>query len=196
MANMHYYLDSEFIDDGHTIDLISIGIVSSDGREYYAQSTEFNEGNANSWVRKHVLEHLAICTTEHDYPLPPPHYLQSKVSHDLYRVADGGVCRLPDCPWRTRLRMMHEVANFFQPDGEHTPFELWGWCSAYDYVALCQLFGTMMDIPQGWPHYIRDLQYLLDERGIADEQLPPQEDAHHALADARYIKKIWEMLHT
>lgn len=33
---MKYFLDTEFIEDGVTIDLISIGIVSDDGREFYA----------------------------------------------------------------------------------------------------------------------------------------------------------------
>ncbi len=30
-----YFIDSEFVDDGRTIDLISIGIVAEDGRELY-----------------------------------------------------------------------------------------------------------------------------------------------------------------
>ena len=29
--------------------------------------------------------------------------------------------------------------------------EIWGWYAAYDWVALCQIFGTMMDLPEGWP---------------------------------------------
>jgi 3' exoribonuclease, RNase T-like len=30
------FYDTEFIEDGRTIDLISIGMVAEDGREYYA----------------------------------------------------------------------------------------------------------------------------------------------------------------
>jgi hypothetical protein len=37
---MRYWLDTEFIEDGHTIDLISIGIVAEDGRELYAENME------------------------------------------------------------------------------------------------------------------------------------------------------------
>ena len=33
---MRYFYDTEFLEDGETIDLISIGIVAEDGREYYA----------------------------------------------------------------------------------------------------------------------------------------------------------------
>ena len=50
---MKYFLDTEFIEGFHKplfgkkrhfIDLISIGIVCEDGREYYAVSNEFNSG--------------------------------------------------------------------------------------------------------------------------------------------------------
>jgi len=90
---------------------------------------------------------------------------------------------------------MYEVANFLQPDGEHTPFDLWGWCAGYDFVALCQIFGTMMDLPPGYPHYIKDLQYLLDERGISDDELPQQDgQAHNALDDAKHIKLLYDFV--
>jgi hypothetical protein len=46
---MKYFLDTEFAETGGTenptIDLISLGIVAEDGREYYAESSQFNEHN-------------------------------------------------------------------------------------------------------------------------------------------------------
>ena len=55
---INYYIDTEFIEDGSTIDLISIGIVSGDGREYYAISTEFKPRKASQWVKDNVLSQL------------------------------------------------------------------------------------------------------------------------------------------
>ncbi|BBY53296.1 polyadenylate-specific 3'-exoribonuclease AS [Mycobacterium koreense] len=55
---MRYFYDTEFIDDGHTIELISIGVIAEDGREYYAVSTEFDPQRAGRWVRTHVLPKL------------------------------------------------------------------------------------------------------------------------------------------
>ena len=55
---MRYFYDTEFIEDGSTIELVSIGIVAEDGREFYAVSTEFNASNANEWVRENVLSKL------------------------------------------------------------------------------------------------------------------------------------------
>ena len=48
---MRYFYDTEFIDNGRTIELISIGVAAEDGREYYAISTEFDPEQAGRWVR-------------------------------------------------------------------------------------------------------------------------------------------------
>lgn len=55
---MRYFYDTEFIEDGRTIELVSIGIVAEDGREYYAVSTDFDGSRANAWVRENVLDKL------------------------------------------------------------------------------------------------------------------------------------------
>lgn len=56
---MRYFIDTEFAEAGDrivpTIDLISIGIVAEDGREFYAESSEFSEELCNKWVKEHVF---------------------------------------------------------------------------------------------------------------------------------------------
>ena len=71
--------------------------------------------------------------------------------------------------------------------------EFWGYYCDYDWVVMCQLFGTMMDLPKGWPMYCRDLKQVLDENGnprIAKQGV----GEHNALADARWNKSVWEFL--
>lgn len=55
---MKYFLDTEFLDDGKTIELISIGIVAEDGRELYLENIEFNWANATAWLMENVYPHL------------------------------------------------------------------------------------------------------------------------------------------
>ncbi len=55
---MRYFYDTEFIEDGRTIDLVSIGMVAEDGREFYAVSTQFDDSRAIPWVRRNVLDKL------------------------------------------------------------------------------------------------------------------------------------------
>ena len=60
MDTMRFYLDTEFIEAGaeHPIYLVSIGLVSEQGKEYYAESSDFPSNIANSWVREYVFSHL------------------------------------------------------------------------------------------------------------------------------------------
>src|SRR5438094_7193724 len=151
-----YFVDSEFIDDGRTIDLISIGIASSDGREYYAQSVEFDENKANPWVRENVFPCLTMCPC-----------CGNQVNHE------NGKCRHEECPWRTKEQIRDEIKTFCDPEKYGKPESI-GWCAGFDFVALCQIFGTMMDLPANWPHYIKDLQHVLDDRSWTDDMLPKQ----------------------
>lgn len=71
--------------------------------------------------------------------------------------------------------------------------ELWGYFCDYDWVVLCQLFGTMMDLPPTWPMFCLDVKQLAVSLG--NPRLPKQESgAHNALADARHIKRMHEFL--
>jgi hypothetical protein len=55
---MRIWFDTEFIDDGKTIDLISIGMVSEDGRRYYAEAAECDLSRGCDWVQQNVIPHL------------------------------------------------------------------------------------------------------------------------------------------
>lgn len=52
---MKYFLDTEFIEDGKTIDLISIGIVREDGLTFYAENSDCDLERANDWVKANVI---------------------------------------------------------------------------------------------------------------------------------------------
>lgn len=60
---MKYFLDTEFHEDGKTIDLLSIGIVSEDGREFYAVNanadfSRIEKSESCAWLRENVMPHI------------------------------------------------------------------------------------------------------------------------------------------
>lgn len=56
---MRFWFDTEFYEDGSTIQLISIGVVSEDGRTYYAETGRSSElANKTEWLRANVAPHL------------------------------------------------------------------------------------------------------------------------------------------
>jgi len=175
---MRYFLDTEFIEDGKTIDLISIGIVSEDGREFYAQRIAAKFNLASDWVGRNIFPSL-----EHFDVIKFGRTCQS-AGGDL-----GNRCS-SSCPWWSN--QAEAIKKFCDPDKYGRP-EFWGYYADYDWVVLCQLFGTMMDLPKGWPMYCRDIKQLCDDKG--NPRLPEQgKGEHHALADARWNKVAWEFL--
>ena len=55
---MKYFIDTEFNEDGKTIELISIAVVAEDGREFYVVSDEFDANGCQEWVKTNVLPKL------------------------------------------------------------------------------------------------------------------------------------------
>jgi hypothetical protein len=55
---MKYWIDTEFIEHPCTIDLISIGLVAEDGREFYAESSEVDWTKASQWTHETVRPQL------------------------------------------------------------------------------------------------------------------------------------------
>ena len=71
--------------------------------------------------------------------------------------------------------------------------EFWGYYADYDWVVFCQIFGAMIDLPNGWPMYCRDIKQLCDS--VGNPKLPEQESAeHNALHDARWNRLAFEFL--
>jgi hypothetical protein len=151
---MKIWFDTEFIEDGKTIDLISIGMVREDGATFYAENSECDHSRASQWVKDNVLVHLQGGS-----------YVWNRKDMAEYIVAFAGGNR-----------------------GEEPEF--WAYYADYDWVALCQLYGTMMDLPKGWPMYCRDIKQLCDY--VGNPELPPQDGIeHHALADAQWTRLAW-----
>ena len=80
---MRFFYDTEFIEDGTTIDLVSIGVVGEDGREFYAVSTEFDPARAGTWVRANVLPKLPS-------PADPAWRSRNRLRAELLEFLTGG----------------------------------------------------------------------------------------------------------
>jgi hypothetical protein len=167
---MRWYYDTEFNDDGRTIDLISIALVSEDGREYYAVSTEFDADRCNDWVKKNVFTKL-----------PPRSGGEWKSRAQIARDIKT-LLVVPD--------RRHGPHN-----GQALPVQLWAYFAAYDHVALAQLWGAMVDLPTGMPMHTMDIKQEMVRLKLRREHLPVQQGSEHsALDDARWVKQAHEWL--
>lgn len=160
---MNYFFDTEFLDDGNVIDLISIGIVCDDGREYYAVSSDFDEAKATPWLREHVLNHIP-----RDFKRKP----RLEIAIDLTSWIQG----------RPKL----------DPPGYQPP-KMYGWYCAYDWVALCQLFGPMVERPCHFPKLAHDLKTLSELAGVGKVSKAGF-TRHNALEDARWNQEVFRVI--
>lgn len=154
---MDYFINTEYIDRDRRIDLISLGIVGADGREFYVVSTEFDPTPANDFVRRTV------------FPLLEPR----------------------DHPaWMGRAEMKQALLEYL---GDEEP-TFWSWSAApWDWMGMAQLFPLSERVPDGWSYTAFDVSMLAEAAGLQlnplDARLPePPTAAHHALADARWVR--------
>lgn len=160
---MRIFIDTEFIEDGKTIDLLSIGLVKENGECYYAVNKEADLTKACEWVKGNVIPNLFINDfTEVNYSKS-----REQIKNDILEFCNGVT-------------------------------EFWGYYSDYDWVVFCQLFGKMIDLPDGWPMFCLDVKQIMHALGINKEDILKSKDVsksyieHNALEDAVEIKTMYE----
>lgn len=171
---MDIYYDCEFIERGRElpIQLVSIGLVREDGAEMYAINEEcLSNVMKHPWMSVNVRPGLPV---REDGP-----YI-----YEWDRVH-------PEYPYVMALDAVTQQVHKFLTS---TPdVKLWAYYGAYDHVVLCQLFGSMADLPPGIPMFTHELQQLVEQH--PDRPLPPEPlDAHHAMWDARWVRDAYEEL--
>lgn len=232
---MNYYLDTEFLEGTQkkrflgisygktkpTIDLISIGIVDENNMEYYAISKDFNLRKAwkDEWIRENVLKPIYDECISGD--------LKNKIT-----FSKSGMRIIINKFGKTNEQISKEIRRFVyscekMPSNflgsldewvedyilEKYDFNFYTYYGAYDWVVFCWLFGKMIDLPNGFPKYSKDLKHVLDNAQDNANKLketninwiyngdlkkhknyPKQVNEHNALADARWNKKLHEFL--
>lgn len=161
-----YAYDTEFLEDGRTIELISIGIACEDGREYYAVNVnaDWERIRDSDWLVNNVLPSLPFIDPDDEFS-------------DLDRT---------DVAVKPLWVIANEVREFLL-SGD-TPPQLWADYAAYDHVALCQLWGRMIDLPEGIPMFTHDLQYPISVNSY--NTVGQESGQHNALEDARHVMRV------
>lgn len=164
-----YFLDTEFIEDGKSIDLLSLALVRDDDRYLYLLNKDADLNCASDWVIYNVYPHLPVT-----------------FQGGSWQWTHTGPHRALVC----RADMRAQIRSWITSNAE-----FWGYYADYDWVVFCQLFGRMVDLPAWFPKYCMDLQQLLRTEGLTKDALPKQEGAaHNALEDARWIKQSYEFI--
>lgn len=163
---MRIFYDLEFNEQVDPMDFISIGMVDESGAELYRINNDprvIDRALSNSFLRHNVLDKLPISINN-----------DNTWNWDINH---------PDVPYVYHIAAISSDVRRFVLS--RTSPELWAYYGAYDHVIMCRsLFGTMIQLPQGFPQYTNDLMTIIQYH---NRPLPEQPSgAHNALDDARF----------
>lgn len=197
--------DLEFIDDGDTIDLVSAGFKSGDGRTLYVINRDMDQKKilASDWMRKKVWPYLPLT----DLPERQGEYGQyvkktcqcapvnpedrpSQFKYSCHHMNGWLDKDHPDVrPMGQIRRMISDFLLASHPVGveregfDRNNIKLWAWYGAYDHVRLAQCWGPMIDLPAHIPMLTHDLKS--EAMRLGNPKMPKQKGTeHHSLADA------------
>ena len=174
---MKIFFDTEFTGLHQETTLISIGLVAENGRQFYAEFTDYDEDQIDDWLQENVIDNLIY----HDSA--PRSYTDGAHTG---RVGD-------------RSYVAQQLEQWFKSLNANR-FEMWSDCLAYDWVLFCQLWGGALNVPK-WIYYIPfDLSTLFKiydvDPDISREDfsgwVAKDKNKHNALWDAKVIKACYE----
>ena len=219
---MKLFFDTEFTGLRKDTTLISIGIVSEDGRKFYAELTDYNENQCNKWINENVVKNLHL-------PHIPWH---SKCTENIKKLEEDGyvISRNPHIPREGSLLEY----DYFKSDNENMTalgdshwigIALNEWLKQfdtiqfvsdvchYDFVLLIDLItngGTALDLPLNISAVCHDInQDIAQHFGVTDAEAFDMSreqimndlcgseaivtgDKHNSLYDAEVIRAIYK----
>ena len=176
--NTKLFFDTEFTGLHQNTTLISIGIISEYGNEFYAEFIDYDNTQVDSWIEENVIANLIY-----------PHAINNGIRRDGERLLE--------------LHGTKEFVRFALEQwlNRYNAVEMWSDCLSYDWVLFCQLFGHAFNLPNKIYYIPFDICTLFKVKGIDPdvnrEAFTGVEGVkHNALHDAKVIKACYEKLTT
>ena len=182
---MNMYFDTEFTGLRKNTQLISIGLISEDGKEFYAEFASINTELLDDWIIENVLMNTAkygevnetdIVVNESDYHFGTREEIQEELKEWLSQFNE--------------VQLVSDVCH-------------------YDMVLFIDIFGSAFDLPENVSPVCYDINQdiasyyeesqknafdrnredILEEKGITVVG-----QKHNSLYDARVIQQIYNVL--
>lgn len=179
---MRIFFDCEFTGLHQNTTLISIGMISEDGRKFYAEASDYDRSQVDDWINENVLAYRWYHTNRFEQDVPYYYVYGNKVS------------------------IAHELKKYLN---QFDKVELVSDCAHYDMMLFINLFGTAFDIPEnvcptcydinqdiakfhnvdGYTAFDISREDILLNNGIEIEGAK-----HNALYDAEVIRALYNIL--
>lgn len=185
MNNIKIFFDTEFTGLRKDTTLISIGLVSEDKRQFYAELIDYDEEQCDEWIKENVIKKLYKYNwKERESKYIPNYHLGAKLQ--IGKVL---------CNWLAQFDSVEFVSDV----------------SHYDMVLLIDLLGGVWGLPKHiCPACIDINQDIARKYNITLQQAFDESredilyqnhrenkvkgDKHNALYDAKVIREIYQIL--
>lgn len=179
---MKIFFDTEFTGLHQNTTLISIGMISEDGKKFYAELSDYDRSQVNDWINKNVLAHRFI------------HFQNFEEDIASYFV------------YGNKTSVCHELKKYL---AQFDRVELVSDCAHYDMMLFINLFGTAFDIPKNvcpaCYDVNQDIAYFHEIDGhtafdinreeiLKNNNIEIKGKKHNALYDAEVIKALYEIV--
>ncbi len=178
---MKIFFDTEFTWLRQDTSLISIGMISEDWREFYAEFTDYDKSQIDSWLQENVINNLKF---------------NQFTDSGFIINNDSGNFEIK----ATSLSVKEQLTKWLS---QFDTIEIWSDCLSYDWV----LFNTLMaDYSEGYPKLPSHINYIpFDictlfqikwiDPDISRELFSGMEGKkHNALYDAKVIRECYNKL--
>lgn len=182
------YLDTEFTGLRQDTTLVSLGLVSEDGREFYAEFTDYDKSQLNDWLKHYVIDNLYL------------DYIFGTEGSEFYKVVSSGDKKVfYSCIIRGSKEVICKELNEWLKQFKNV--KIWSDCLAYDWVLFNELFGGAFNLPKNIYYIPMDICTLFEMEGI-DPDISREDfinnsikgKKHNSLYDAKVIKACYEIL--
>jgi len=180
MMSVKLFLDTEFTGLHQHTSLISIGIISENGKTFYAEFTDYNRMYVDNWIRENVINNLIIPDEE-----------LGNLGMSIEVTSEYSRIKGP------LLVVKRELEDWLY---QFDQVEIWSDCFTYDQMLFNQLWGHALSIPKNIYYIWFDLATLMKIKGV-DPDINREDFAgilkgskHNSLHDCLVIKKCYEKL--
>jgi hypothetical protein len=146
MKRTKLFWDMEFTGLHQSTTPISLGVVAETGQTFYAEFTDYDSNQVDSWIQVNVIDNLLL-TGKMDRTISGwEKWISDKGKYKNaieMVVADRNMSNF-ECIGNKEM-ITHRLTRWLSQFG---PVEMWSDCLAYDWVLFCQLFGHAFNVPE------------------------------------------------
>jgi len=185
---MNLFMDTEFTGLKQNTTLISIGIVSENDDEFYAEFNDFDQFQIDDWLKENVISNLQF---QDEITLSNKNNYKQKYDKNSKKTTmygNSGFIKSEIEKWLIKIK------------NNDDKFEIWSDCLSYDWVLFNQLWGGAMSVPKKIYYIPFDICTLFKLKGI-DPDINREEfcgvydlKKHNALDDAKIIKFCYDTI--